>query len=60
MELNLAQKVGLVGILFVLLTGFVFYLGNYFSPFIFAFTIPFCVLILIGSTVRNPNKQKRH
>jgi len=60
MNFNLAQKIGIGGIVFVLLVGLVFYLGNYFSPFIFAFIIPFCVLILIGSSVKSSNKQKRH
>jgi len=60
MKLNLAQKIGVGGIAFVLLVGLVFYLGGYFSPFIFAFTIPCWVLILIGYSVQNSRKQKRH
>lgn len=59
MQLNLAQKIGLAGILFVFIVASVFYIGNYFSPFIFAATIPFCVLTLIGYSVKSSNKQKR-
>jgi len=53
MKFNLAHKIGLAGILFVSIVAFVFYLGDFFSPFIFAFFIPFCVLILIGSSIKN-------
>jgi hypothetical protein len=59
MKLNLAQKIGLGGISFVLIVAFVFYLGNYFSGYIFTGIIPFSVLILIGYSVQNSNKQKR-
>jgi hypothetical protein len=58
MKLHLTQKIGLGGITFILLISFVFYLGNYFSPFILAFTIPFFVLVLIGYSINNSNKTR--
>jgi len=60
MKLHLTQKIGLVGIGFVSLIAIVFYLGDYFTPFIFAFFIPFCVLILIGYSIKTSKQQKRH
>jgi len=57
MKLHLTQKIGLGGIGFILLISIVFYLGDYFSPFIIAFTIPFCVLILIGYSINNSKKR---
>ena len=57
MKLHLIQKIGLGGIMFIFLISFVFYLGDYFSPFILAFTIPFCVLILIGYSINNAKKR---
>jgi len=59
MKLHLTQKIGLAGIVFVSLIAIAFYFGGYFSPFIFAGAIPFCVLILIGYSIRNAKKQKR-
>jgi hypothetical protein len=56
MKFHLTQKIGLAGIAFVSLIALVFYLGGYFSPFIFAATIPFCVLILIGYSINNSRK----
>ncbi len=53
MKLNVAQKIGLIGILFVSIVAFVFYLGDFFSPFIFTFFIPFSVLILIGCSTKS-------
>jgi hypothetical protein len=58
MKLHLTQKIGLGGITFILLISFVFYLGNYFSPFMLAFTIPFFVLVLIGYSINNSNKTR--
>jgi len=60
MQLHITQKIGLGGIAFILFISFVFYLGNYFSPFILAFTIPFCVLILIGYSINNSKKENRN
>ena len=57
MKLHLTQKIGLAGIAFILMVSLVFYLGDYFSPFILAFTIPFCVLILIGYSINNSKKR---
>jgi hypothetical protein len=57
MKLHLAQKIGIGGICFVLLISLVFYLGDYFSPFLLAFLIPFCVLILIGYSINNSKKR---
>ncbi|NQX98173.1 MAG: hypothetical protein HRT73_09885 [Flavobacteriales bacterium] len=51
MKLNLAQKIGVGGIVFILIVALVFYLVNYFSLFIFIGTIPFWMLILIGSSI---------
>ena len=59
MKLHLTQKIGLAGIGLVSLIAFVFYLGDYFSPFILAFTIPFCVLILIGYSIRVSKRMKK-
>jgi CHASE2 domain-containing sensor protein len=56
MKLHLTQKIGLAGIGFVSLIAFVFYLGEYFSPFIFALAIPFSVLILIGYSIKSSKK----
>tara|TARA_B100000809_G_scaffold196653_1_gene196170 strand:- start:11702 stop:11884 length:183 start_codon:yes stop_codon:yes gene_type:complete len=59
MKLHLTQKIGLAGISFVFIIAFVFYIGGYFSPFVFAFAIPFCVLILIGCSIKTSKQQKR-
>jgi hypothetical protein len=59
MKINLPQKIGLVGIVFILVISLVFYLGDFFSPYILAFTIPFCVLILIGYSINNAKRRKR-
>jgi hypothetical protein len=58
MKLHLAQKIGIAGIAFVSIIAFVFYLGDFFSPFIFAFFIPFSVLILIGYSIKSSIKRK--
>ena len=60
MNLNLAQKIGVGGILFVFLISLIMYLVDSFSGYIFTGIIPFSVLILIGYSVRNSNNQKRH
>jgi len=60
MRLHITQKIGLIGIGFVSLIALIFYLGSYFTPFIFTFYIPFCVLILIGYSIKNSRKQKGH
>ena len=57
MQLHITQKIGLGGIGFILFVSFVFYLGDYFSPFILAFAIPFCVLILIGYSINSSKKR---
>jgi len=57
MKFNLAQKIGAAGIGFILIVSVIFYLGDYFSPFIFIGTIPFCMLILIGYSVKNGQKR---
>jgi hypothetical protein len=59
MKLHLTQKIGLGGIGFVSLIAFVFYLGGHFSPFVLALWIPFCVLILIGYSIKNSRQKKR-
>ncbi|PCI97794.1 MAG: hypothetical protein COB15_07225 [Flavobacteriales bacterium] len=58
MKLHLTQKIGIGGIAFVSLIAMVFYFGGCFSPFIFAISIPFCVLILIGHSINNSRKIK--
>lgn len=60
MGLNLAQKIGIGGVIFILILAFVFYLGDYFSVYILTGLIPFTVIILIGYSVRNSKNQKRH
>lgn len=57
MKIHLAQKIGLAGIGFFSLLAFVFYLGDFFSPFIFVAYIPFCALLLIGYSINNAKKR---
>lgn len=59
MKLHLTQKVGLGGIGFIFLVSVIFYLLGHFSPYVIAFTIPFCVLILIGYSINNSKRGKR-
>jgi|GEM_PF-2708191 len=59
MKLHLAQKIGLGGIAFFSVLALVFYLGDFFSPFIFTAYIPFCVLILLGYSINNSKKSTK-
>lgn len=52
MKLNLAQKIGVGGIVFVLLLSLIMQFGDLFSPYIFTGVIPFITLILIGQSVK--------
>ncbi|MCB0401406.1 MAG: hypothetical protein KDD41_04935 [Flavobacteriales bacterium] len=58
MKLHLAQKIGLIGMAFITLVAVVFYLGDYFSPYIFAAWIPFAVLILIGYSIKSRTRNR--